>query len=153
LRLRNSFMLVEQITKVASVASELEVHVTTEFNRIVWKWVNCHWSKPVRFQGGKHSVKMVQPAPQQRQQPNSNMGQRSAFDEFSAWFNSIPLVTRGLFGSSMVLSIGAGMGLVSANNMYILWPFISQKYQVWRLVTAFLWCVVGFYQNVCVAVQ
>ncbi|KAI8834752.1 derlin-1-like protein [Chytriomyces cf. hyalinus JEL632] len=70
---------------------------------------------------------------------NNNLQPRGPLDDAQAWFNSIPFVTRYLFAASMGLSIGAGAGLVNPKLLYLAWPLVYKKFEIWRLVTSFLW--------------
>ncbi|KAJ3065203.1 Derlin 1 [Podochytrium sp. JEL0797] len=78
---------------------------------------------------------MVQPPPN----TNNNLAPRSPLDEAKAWFESIPLVTRVLFASSMGLSIAVGAGLGDPYAMILTWKGVSKSFQLWRLATCFVW--------------
>ncbi|KAI9343564.1 Der1-like family-domain-containing protein, partial [Obelidium mucronatum] len=85
--------------------------------------------------GNKSLNKVMNAAPQH----HNNLAPRSPLDEAQAWFVSIPLVTRGLFAASFGLSIGAGAGLVSPVLLFLDWSKVTKSFEVWRLVTAFVW--------------
>ncbi len=54
------------------------------------------------------------------------------------WFFQIPVVTRFIFVSTFVVSLGAGYGAVSPYSVLLLWPQIIGKFELWRLLTNFL---------------
>ncbi|KAI8618755.1 Der1-like family-domain-containing protein [Chytriomyces sp. MP71] len=70
---------------------------------------------------------------------HNNLQPRGPFEDLQAWFMSIPFATRYLFASSFGLSVAAGAGLISPKLLYLAWPLVYKKFEVWRLLTSFLW--------------
>ncbi|KAI9342768.1 derlin-1-like protein [Zopfochytrium polystomum] len=70
--------------------------------------------------------------------------QRGPLDELTDWFSSIPPVTRALFTTSLGISIAAGVGIISPSYLYLAWPLVYRKFEIWRLITSFFWMPVGF---------
>lgn len=54
------------------------------------------------------------------------------------WFQSLPFVTRSWFGASFLITLAANFGIVSPMQMILIWPAITEKFELWRLVTSFL---------------
>ncbi|TPX56646.1 hypothetical protein PhCBS80983_g04366 [Powellomyces hirtus] len=71
-------------------------------------------------------------------------GERGIVEEAQAWFNSVPPVTRALFAGTVGFSLAAGLGIVAPYQLIFVPEYILKKYQIWRLVTAFLWQPLGF---------
>ncbi|KAJ3377231.1 Derlin 1 [Entophlyctis sp. JEL0112] len=69
---------------------------------------------------------------------NNNLS-RSPLEEARAWFTSVPLVTRTIFAASLGLSIAAGAGVMSPQLLFLSWPKVYKYFELWRLVTCFLW--------------
>ena len=54
------------------------------------------------------------------------------------WYASLPPLTR-LYGTACVCTtIGASFGLLNMKYFFLSWPMIVHKFQVWRLLTPFL---------------
>ncbi|KAJ3162848.1 Derlin 1 [Geranomyces michiganensis] len=70
--------------------------------------------------------------------------ERGVLEEAQAWFESVPPVTRALFAGMLGFSLAAGLSIVSPYQLLFVPDFILKKYQLWRLVTAFLWQPLGF---------
>lgn len=54
------------------------------------------------------------------------------------WFERMPVITKGYFVGSVVVTLSMTFGLV--NPMYLIWDATSfvQKFHIWRLITPFL---------------
>jgi len=57
------------------------------------------------------------------------------------WFKSLPLVTRYWFGATMIVTLSANFGVIEPKQIMYYWPYIKDKFEVWRLLTPF--CYVG----------
>ncbi|KAI8369557.1 Der1-like family-domain-containing protein [Radiomyces spectabilis] len=65
--------------------------------------------------------------------------QPSSGNEILEWYRSIPPVTRTLLTLSVTTSVSAAVGLVPPYQLMFLWPNVSRKLQLWRLVTCFFY--------------
>ncbi|KAL6056623.1 Derlin 1 [Balamuthia mandrillaris] len=58
--------------------------------------------------------------------------------DLQRWWASLPLVTKWLFVGSMGLTLAAHFGLVSPYLLILDWDKVIRHFQLWRLVTCFL---------------
>jgi Derlin-2/3 len=54
------------------------------------------------------------------------------------WFQTLPYVTQKWFGASIIITVAANFGVFSPMQLIYNWGFISQKFELWRLATSFL---------------
>jgi Derlin-2/3 len=54
------------------------------------------------------------------------------------WFRSLPYVTQKWFGASAIVTLAANFGIISPMQLVFHWSSISEKFELWRLVTSFL---------------
>eukprot|EP01129_Flabellula_baltica_P011310 TRINITY_DN4925_c0_g1_i1.p1 TRINITY_DN4925_c0_g1~~TRINITY_DN4925_c0_g1_i1.p1 ORF type:complete len:234 (-),score=34.96 TRINITY_DN4925_c0_g1_i1:23-724(-) len=59
-------------------------------------------------------------------------------NELEKWFKDIPPVTRFIFTGSMIITLVANFGLISPMTLILDFSAIFQRFEVWRLVTPFL---------------
>lgn len=59
-------------------------------------------------------------------------------DDLQNWFQQIPLVTKTLVTGTLLVGAGTSFGFVAADKLLFVWPLIRYKFQVWRLITPFL---------------
>lgn len=57
---------------------------------------------------------------------------------FEDWYKQIPIVTRGYLTLAVVTTLLCALDVVSPFSLYFNWTAIVYKYEVWRLVTNFL---------------
>ncbi|CAO3599604.1 unnamed protein product [Absidia cylindrospora] len=58
-------------------------------------------------------------------------------NEFSRWYNGLPPVTKTIMTMTVVFTIGSGVRLISPDRLYLIWPLVLKKLQLWRMVTTF----------------
>ncbi|SAM05119.1 hypothetical protein [Absidia glauca] len=58
-------------------------------------------------------------------------------NEFLRWYNGMPPVTKTLLTTTAVLTLSSAVRLINADRLYLIWPFVYRKLQLWRLVTSF----------------
>ncbi|KAJ3020423.1 Derlin 1, partial [Thoreauomyces humboldtii] len=71
-------------------------------------------------------------------------GERGIVEEISLFYNGMPVVTRSLFAGTLGLSLAAGLKVIQPHQLLFIPSYIFTKYQIWRLVTAYLWQPLGF---------
>lgn len=57
---------------------------------------------------------------------------------FEDWYNQIPIITRGYLTLAVATTLLCALDVVSPFSLYFNWTAIVNKYEVWRLVTNFL---------------
>jgi len=57
---------------------------------------------------------------------------------FEDWYRQIPIVTRGYLTLAVATTLLCALDVVSPFSLYFNWTAIVNKYEVWRLVTNFL---------------
>lgn len=55
------------------------------------------------------------------------------------WYRDIPIITKILVSTTLLLTLFSVFGIVSAYNLVYLWPQIYNNFQIWRLFTAVLY--------------
>ncbi|KAI8328364.1 Der1-like family-domain-containing protein [Chlamydoabsidia padenii] len=63
--------------------------------------------------------------------------QTTVQNEFLRWYNGLPPVTKAIITTTVALSVSSAVGLVKAERLYLVWPFVYRKLQLWRMVTSF----------------
>jgi len=58
--------------------------------------------------------------------------------DIQSWWDNLPIVTKYLFVGSFGLTIAANFGLVSPMLLILDWNLVVRHFQIWRLVTCFL---------------
>ncbi|CAO3608668.1 unnamed protein product [Cunninghamella echinulata] len=58
-------------------------------------------------------------------------------NEFITWYNSLPPVTKSLLSLTTLFTLLPLLRLVYASKLELIWPFVTHKFQVWRLFTTF----------------
>lgn len=61
-----------------------------------------------------------------------------AENELGVWFRSIPIVTRWWFSLSIIFPLLGRLGLINGMYMILDYASIVHRFQIWRLVTAFV---------------
>jgi len=56
-----------------------------------------------------------------------------------AWFRSLPVITRYWFGSAVLVTLAGNFGIVKPAQLIFYWPFVKDKFELWRLATCFCW--------------
>lgn len=56
-----------------------------------------------------------------------------------AWFHSLPMITRMWFGAALACTVAGNVGVVNPMSFVINWPGLRYKFEIWRLVTPFLY--------------
>ncbi|KAJ3299383.1 Derlin 1 [Borealophlyctis nickersoniae] len=64
--------------------------------------------------------------------------------EITDFFKAIPPITRFLFSALFFTSVAAQIGIVSPWQLLLIPDFVYRKFQLWRLVTCYLWNPLGF---------
>ncbi|KAI8081273.1 Der1-like family-domain-containing protein [Halteromyces radiatus] len=64
----------------------------------------------------------------------------SVRNEFIQWYNDIPPITRTMLTMTSVFSLNAIFQFVRSDRLYLIWPLILRKWELWRLVTNFFTC-------------
>lgn len=54
------------------------------------------------------------------------------------WFRDLPVVTKLLFTSTLACTVLTSFGLVDPSAMVFYWPFVYQKFEIWRIFTTFM---------------
>ncbi|KAI8906393.1 Der1-like family-domain-containing protein [Gorgonomyces haynaldii] len=80
---------------------------------------------------------------------------QQAVNDLRSMIDSIPLVTRYLVMGTVVLSLGAQLGLCSVRQLILYYGGVFERFQVWRLITCHLltggqgliWHLFMLYQN------
>jgi hypothetical protein len=57
-------------------------------------------------------------------------------DSFQQWFAEIPLVTKILTVSTLLLGAMTTFKMLSAEKLVLIWPYVTEKFQIWRFFTA-----------------
>lgn len=68
----------------------------------------------------------------------------SVSNDIGQWYKNIPPITRTWFSASVVVPVAARLGLVRPQNLILLIDPIVSNFQIWRLLTAFLFYPMGF---------
>ncbi|KAJ2777586.1 hypothetical protein H4R18_005076 [Coemansia javaensis] len=68
---------------------------------------------------------------------------RSDGAQLAHWYRTLPTCTRFLLGSTCTLSLACAFGLVYPGRLALYWPAVMGRFQVWRLVTSFLFVLPG----------
>lgn len=70
---------------------------------------------------------------------NRPIGRVGQGDSLKDWFDNLPIITKIFLFST--LSSGAALSFkwTAAENLVLFWPLITQKFQIWRLFTAFVY--------------
>jgi len=58
--------------------------------------------------------------------------------ELEDWWRQMPLVTKYLFAGSLIVTIAANFNIIHWNYLTLDFTKIYQRFEIWRLVTAFL---------------
>lgn len=53
-------------------------------------------------------------------------------------FNALPIITRYWFGATMLVTLSTNFGILSGNHIVFNWTAITTKFELWRLVSPFL---------------
>ena len=59
-------------------------------------------------------------------------------DSVQDWFTSLPIITKTLLVSTLLMGFGVTFNFVSPNAVISDWPSIKDKFHVWRLLTSFV---------------
>mmetsp|Transcript_35215 Transcript_35215/g.92132 ORF Transcript_35215/g.92132 Transcript_35215/m.92132 type:complete len:248 (+) Transcript_35215:187-930(+) len=61
------------------------------------------------------------------------------------WWDTLPIVTKTLFGGSFLCTVGANVGLLPIMSLILDFQLVYYKFQIWRLATSvFLFGKLGF---------
>ncbi|ELR25279.1 Der1like domain family, member 1, putative [Acanthamoeba castellanii str. Neff] len=58
--------------------------------------------------------------------------------DLERWWKDLPVLTKYLFVGSFGVTLAANFGLLSPYSLVLIWPKIITEFQLWRLVTCFL---------------
>jgi len=58
--------------------------------------------------------------------------------DIERWWRELPIVTKYLFAGSLGVTLAANFGLLNPYLLLLDWPSVIQRFQLWRLVTVFL---------------
>jgi len=61
-------------------------------------------------------------------------------DSLQSWFNSVPPVTKFFLVSALSTAFLVNFGFISAYSLILDWDLIRNKFQAWRLISAFVFC-------------
>lgn len=56
-----------------------------------------------------------------------------------AWFQSLPVVTKYWFGSSLVCTLAVNFNIISPYLIVFAWENVKSKLELWRLLSCFLY--------------
>lgn len=56
-----------------------------------------------------------------------------------AWFKGLPIITRFWFGGAFVMTLAVNFQVVPAYSIFFDWTQVTQKFELWRLLTSFLY--------------
>jgi len=59
-------------------------------------------------------------------------------DSVQEWFASLPIITKTLLVSTLLMGFGVTFNFVSPYSVIFDWPSIKDKFHVWRLLTSFI---------------
>eukprot|EP01122_Echinamoeba_exundans_P003374 TRINITY_DN13487_c0_g1_i1.p1 TRINITY_DN13487_c0_g1~~TRINITY_DN13487_c0_g1_i1.p1 ORF type:complete len:250 (-),score=17.83 TRINITY_DN13487_c0_g1_i1:36-785(-) len=62
-----------------------------------------------------------------------------ADSDLQSWWNGLPVVTKWLFASSFGTTVAAHFGLLPWQYLILIFEEVFYKFQIWRLVSAFIW--------------
>lgn len=60
-------------------------------------------------------------------------------ESLRSWFDSIPLLTKIMVMSALITAGLSTFQMVAPYNLILLWPQVKNKFEVWRLLTAFVY--------------
>lgn len=69
---------------------------------------------------------------------NRPMGRVGQGESIKDWFDSVPIVTKIFLVSTLISGAALTFKWISPESMVLFWPPIAQKFQIWRLFTAFI---------------
>ncbi|KAJ1940265.1 hypothetical protein FBU59_003863 [Linderina macrospora] len=69
---------------------------------------------------------------------NQTSNQNSISYALKEWYASLPPVTRVVLTAIIGTTFAAGLGVVPYHHLFLYWPYVYQKFHIWRLVTTFL---------------
>ncbi|XP_078433710.1 derlin-2-like [Wolffia australiana] len=55
------------------------------------------------------------------------------------WYKQMPIITRSYLTAAVVTSVGCSLEIISPYNLYLNPKLVLERYEVWRLVTNFLY--------------
>ncbi|KAJ8471258.1 hypothetical protein OPV22_025601 [Ensete ventricosum] len=55
------------------------------------------------------------------------------------WYKQMPIITRSYLTAAVVTTVGCSLEIISPHNLYLNPKLIVQQYEIWRLVTNFLY--------------
>jgi Derlin-1 len=58
--------------------------------------------------------------------------------DIRAWFDSVPPITKWICTLVLLTTLAGNFGLVSPYLLILSWPELVQRFQIWRVVTSFL---------------
>ena len=58
--------------------------------------------------------------------------------DIQSWWDNLPIVTKYLFVGSFGLTLAANFGLINPMLLILDWNLVIKSFQVWRLITCFL---------------
>lgn len=56
-----------------------------------------------------------------------------------AWFRDLPVLTRYWFGGSLFITLAVNFGIISPSLIPFLWEKVSSNFELWRLLSCFLY--------------
>eukprot|EP01038_Epipyxis_sp_PR26KG_P009695 gene9695-13049_t len=70
------------------------------------------------------------------QRPVAQVGQG---DSLRDWFNSVPIITKFFLLSTILSGALLSFNIISSSSMVFLWELVRYKFQIWRLLTCFIY--------------
>lgn len=69
---------------------------------------------------------------------NHPVGRVGQGDSLKDWFDDIPILTKIFLVSTLTSGAALSFKWTAAESLVLFWPLITQKFQIWRLFTAFV---------------
>eukprot|EP01040_Poterioochromonas_malhamensis_P000012 gene12-12_t len=60
-------------------------------------------------------------------------------DSFEDWFRNVPPVTKFFTVATLILAALTTFRIISPDKMILIWPEVFERFQVWRLLSSFLY--------------
>jgi hypothetical protein len=58
-------------------------------------------------------------------------------DSIQSWFNNVPIITKIFLVGTLLTATITSFRFVSPETLVLIWPYVVEKFQIWRLVTPF----------------
>jgi Derlin-2/3 len=60
-------------------------------------------------------------------------------DSLQAWWNDVPVLTKFFLVGTVALSVLTQFKFVQQDSLLLIWPYVTEKKELWRLVTTFFY--------------